>query len=272
MHTSPMRWRVARRWSSVSAVRQLISRRSHLYAGRRLAPRAGHALRRLLRPSIAPDGGDRRHRHRRQDDHQQHHRLAAADGWAAHRPDEHRGFQDRRGALPNNSRFTTLEAPEVQGLLRRWSTAGVECAVVETTSSGLALHRVWGVAYDIAVVTNITTEHLEVHGTLEAYRRAKAMLFEAVDPDAPAKPVAFARRKAASSTPTIPRSTISKAFCRAPIMTYGVEAEADVRAEDLDLRPDGSSFRVRLPDGRPSRWRRRWWRATMSRTASRPSR
>ena len=73
----------------------------------------------------------------------------------------------------------------MQALLRRMADAGVECAVVETTSSGLALHRVWGVAYDLAVVTNITSEHLEVHGTLEAYRRAKAMLFEAVDPDAP---------------------------------------------------------------------------------------
>ena len=60
--------------------------------------------------------------------------------------------------------------------------AGVEVAVVETTSSGLELQRVFGVEYDIAVVTNITSEHLEVHGTLEKYRRAKAMLFEAVDP------------------------------------------------------------------------------------------
>src|SRR5262249_54414828 len=55
----------------------------------------------------------------------------------------------------NNSRFTTLEAPEVQRMLAEMAEAGVEAAVVETTSSGLALHRVWGIAYDIAVVTNI---------------------------------------------------------------------------------------------------------------------
>jgi UDP-N-acetylmuramoyl-L-alanyl-D-glutamate--2,6-diaminopimelate ligase len=151
--------------------------------------------------------------------------------------------------FPNNSRFTTLEAPEVQGQLRRMAGAGVECAVVETTSSGLALHRVWGVAYDLAVITNITSEHLEVHGTLEAYKRAKAMLFEAVDSDAPAKPVAFSAPRGCVLNADDPSYTYLKSFCRAPITTYGVESEADVRAEDLDLRPDGSSFTVRLPDG-----------------------
>ena len=151
--------------------------------------------------------------------------------------------------FPNNSRFTTLEAPEVQGQLRRMADAGVECAIVETTSSGLALHRVWRVAYDLAVITNITSEHLEVHGSLEAYWRAKAMLFEAVDPDAPAKPVAFSAPRGCVLNADDASYAYLKDFCRAPVTTYGVEAEADVRAEDLDLRPDGSSFTVRLPDG-----------------------
>jgi UDP-N-acetylmuramoyl-L-alanyl-D-glutamate--2,6-diaminopimelate ligase len=155
--------------------------------------------------------------------------------------------------FPNNSRFTTLEAPEVQGQLRRMADAGVECAVVETTSSGLELHRVWGVAYDLAVITNITSEHLEVHGTLEAYRRAKAMLFEAVDPAAPPKPVAFSAPRGCVLNADDPSSTYLKEFCRAPIMSYGVEAEADVRASDLDLRPDGTSFTARLPDGKTFR-------------------
>jgi UDP-N-acetylmuramoyl-L-alanyl-D-glutamate--2,6-diaminopimelate ligase len=151
--------------------------------------------------------------------------------------------------FPNNSRFTTLEAPEVQRQLRRMADAGVECAVVETTSSGLALHRVWGVAYDLAVITNITSEHLEVHGTLEAYWRAKAMLFEAVDPAAPAKPVAFSAPRGCVLNADDPSYAYLKDYCHAPITTYGVETEADVRAEDLDLRADSSSFTVRLPDG-----------------------
>jgi UDP-N-acetylmuramoyl-L-alanyl-D-glutamate--2,6-diaminopimelate ligase len=151
---------------------------------------------------------------------------------------------------PNNTRFTTLEAPEVQELLRRMAEAGVECAVVETTSSGLALHRVWGIAYDVAVVTNITSEHLEVHGTKEAYWRAKAMLPEMVDPDAPAKPLPFAARRACVLNADDASFSYLQPFCRAPILSYSIGGPADVVAEELDLGADGSRFRVRLPDGR----------------------
>ena len=55
--------------------------------------------------------------------------------------------------------------------------AGDTWAVVESTSHGLAQQRVGGVAYDVAVLTNVTSEHLEFHGTLEAYREAKQTLF-----------------------------------------------------------------------------------------------
>ena len=150
--------------------------------------------------------------------------------------------------IKNNSRFTTLEAPEVQTLLARMARAGASCAVLETTSSGLALHRVYGVSYDVAVVTNITSEHLEFHGTKEAYWRAKAMLVEAIDP---------AATKAAA--PNTPKACVLNAddssydylrgFAHAPVLTYGIEAPADVRAENVDLRADGTRFDVRLPDG-----------------------
>lgn len=149
---------------------------------------------------------------------------------------------------PNNSRFTTLEAPEVQALLARMRDEGVQTAIVETTSSGLELKRVWGVEYDVAVITNITSEHLEVHGTLEKYRRAKAMLFEAVDPN---------REKALPQTP--PRVCVLnsddssfeylKPFCRAPILSYGIERASMVMATDVQLGVDGTRFTLRLPDG-----------------------
>jgi len=148
----------------------------------------------------------------------------------------------------NNTRFTVLEAPEVQRMLASMADAGVECATVETTSSALALDRVYGVAYDIAVVTNITLEHLEVHGTLEAYRRAKAMLFEAVDPDAH-KPLPFRVPRACVLNADDSSSAYLRDFCRAPVVTYGIAAAADVRASDLELGVDGSRFRVTLPDG-----------------------
>ena len=148
----------------------------------------------------------------------------------------------------NNTRFTTLEAPEVQEMLARMVERQVECAIVETTSSGLALHRVYQIAYDIAVVTNITSEHLEVHGTLAAYRRAKAMLPESVDPDL-RKELPFAVPKACVLNADDATFEYLKSFCRAPILSYGIDAPADIRAEDLRLGATGSQFRVRLPDG-----------------------
>lgn len=153
---------------------------------------------------------------------------------------------DRR--WPNNSRFTTLEAPEVQHVLARMASDAVECAIVETTSSGLALHRVQGVEYDVAVITNITSEHLDVHGTLENYRRAKAMLFEKVDPER-RKRVPFSVPAACVLNADDDSYTYLRGFCRAPVFSYGIEHAADVRASDVRLESDGASFAVRLPDG-----------------------
>jgi len=72
---------------------------------------------------------------------------------------------------------TTPEATEVQQLLAKMVDAGLTHVVLETTSHGLAQHRVTGCEYDIAVVTNITHEHLDYHGSYEGYRDAKARLF-----------------------------------------------------------------------------------------------
>ena len=150
--------------------------------------------------------------------------------------------------MPNNSRFTTLEAPEVQGTLARMRDAGVECAIVETTSSGLALHRVHGVEYDIAVITNITSEHLEVHGSLEAYWRAKAMLFEMVD-TGNAKHVSFPIQRACVLNADDQSYEYLRGFCKAPVISYGIENAADVRAERVQLGASGSEFAVALPNG-----------------------
>ena len=73
---------------------------------------------------------------------------------------------------------TTPEATEIQHDLRRMVDAGDRFAVLESTSHGLALERVSEVAYDVAVLTNITHEHLDLHGTMEAYVGAKRSLFE----------------------------------------------------------------------------------------------
>ncbi|MBO9310332.1 MAG: UDP-N-acetylmuramoyl-L-alanyl-D-glutamate--2,6-diaminopimelate ligase [Chloroflexi bacterium] len=80
-------------------------------------------------------------------------------------------------ALPTGLHVTTPTAPEVQSYLRRMVAAGLTHCVIETTSHGLAQGRVNGVEYDIAVLTNVTHEHLDFHGSFENYRAAKGLLF-----------------------------------------------------------------------------------------------
>ncbi|MCC7163887.1 MAG: UDP-N-acetylmuramoyl-L-alanyl-D-glutamate--2,6-diaminopimelate ligase [Anaerolineae bacterium] len=72
---------------------------------------------------------------------------------------------------------TTPDAPDIQSYLARMVERGAEYAVVESTSHGLDQRRLDAIDFDIAVVTNITHEHLDIHGTWENYRDAKAQLF-----------------------------------------------------------------------------------------------
>jgi UDP-N-acetylmuramoyl-L-alanyl-D-glutamate--2,6-diaminopimelate ligase len=133
----------------------------------------------------------------------------------------------------STSRTTTPEALELQGLLADMVAAGNDCAVIEATSHGLAQDRVRNCRFQVGVVTGITSEHLEFHGTLEAYRAAKARLVEespvavlnADDPN-----LAYLRERAAGT-----------------VVTFGIDAEADLRASALDIGPHGSRFHLTGP-------------------------
>ena len=83
--------------------------------------------------------------------------------------------------LDTGFHVTTPEAPEVQRYLARMVSAGLTHVVLESTSHGLAQHRVSACEFDVAVVTNITHEHLDYHGSYEAYRAAKARLFTSLN-------------------------------------------------------------------------------------------
>jgi UDP-N-acetylmuramoyl-L-alanyl-D-glutamate--2,6-diaminopimelate ligase len=86
-------------------------------------------------------------------------------------------IQYRVGAQAETASQTTPEALELQALLARMVRAGVGGAAMEVSSHALALHRVEGIEFDVAVFTNLTQDHLDFHRTLEAYRDAKARLF-----------------------------------------------------------------------------------------------
>lgn len=87
-------------------------------------------------------------------------------------------YGDGHGERPNPTRLTTMGATSLVKNLKQIKNSGAEWLVLETTSHALAQHRVWGVPYYVAVMTNINHEHLDYHGTFERYRAAKLRLFK----------------------------------------------------------------------------------------------
>ncbi|WP_456476671.1 UDP-N-acetylmuramoyl-L-alanyl-D-glutamate--2,6-diaminopimelate ligase [Oceanithermus sp.] len=88
------------------------------------------------------------------------------------------GYDVGAGLAFPEDHFTTPEAPEVQGLLAQMVEGGLTHAVLEASSHALAQHRLDEVAFDLAVWTHLSPEHLDFHGTMEDYFRAKARLVE----------------------------------------------------------------------------------------------
>jgi UDP-N-acetylmuramoyl-L-alanyl-D-glutamate--2,6-diaminopimelate ligase len=119
---------------------------------------------------------------------------------------------------------------------------GDQAAVVETTSHGLALDRVAEVAYDAAILTNVTHEHLELHGTFEAYRAAKLSLFERL-----ATPGAAVRPRVGIVNRDDPSAPLFEAVVResgARLVTYGADPSATVHA--TRVVEDARRLRIRL--------------------------
>ncbi len=154
-------------------------------------------------------------------------------------------------SLGNAARTTTPEAPELQAHLAAMRTAGDRFVVVESTSHGLAHDRVAEIAYDVAVLTNVTSEHLDFHGNLEAYRAAKRRLFEWVGPSAGNPDKGWGKHAVLNLD-----DAISADFGRAArdagatVITYGADPAADVRPSAV--REDAAGLRVRMTT---PRWR-----------------
>jgi UDP-N-acetylmuramoyl-L-alanyl-D-glutamate--2,6-diaminopimelate ligase len=147
---------------------------------------------------------------------------------------------------------TTPEAPEIQHDLRRMVDTGDKWAVLESTSHGLALERVSEVAYDVAVLTNITHEHLDLHGSMEAYVAAKRSLFERLEigPNNPDK----GWPKSAVINADDPRGAEFAKAARhagAAVVTYGIGRDAKASVQADTIRDDGGGLRLRV---RTPRW------------------
>lgn len=144
------------------------------------------------------------------------------------------------------TRMSTPEANQVHRILRRALDAGCDVMVVESTSHGLALHRLDDVEYDVAAFTNITGDHLDFHQTFDAYREAKSQLFVALERP-PSKP--FTRVAVVNADDPSAHFMLSQAPNATPL-TFGLEArDLDVFARNVHLRADGTSFRLVTPHG-----------------------
>ncbi len=155
---------------------------------------------------------------------------------------------------PNEEHATTPGAARLQAGLRAMVAAGDRAAVLETTSHGLALDRVGGVGYDIAILTNVSHEHLEFHGSWEAYVDAKLSLFERLgrEPAGGPKPegVGWPKTAIVNADDALAGRFIGVAQeAGARIVTYGTDASADVRATRIEEDARGLRVAYDSPSG-----------------------
>jgi UDP-N-acetylmuramoyl-L-alanyl-D-glutamate--2,6-diaminopimelate ligase len=149
------------------------------------------------------------------------------------------GVETRVAGQAVPSRLTTPEATELQALLATMAERGVSAAAMEVSSHALALGRVAGTSYEVAVFTNLSQDHLDFHADLEEYFAAKASLFTP----------SFARVGVVNTDDAHGRRLAASA--RIPVTSFSAEGSpaADWRAVDVRCGADGSALRIIGPGG-----------------------
>ena len=125
---------------------------------------------------------------------------------------------------------TTPEAIDLQRLLASMRDAHVGAAAMEASSEGLAFERVEGTHFACAIFTNLSQDHLNTHGTMDAYFEAKALLFREE----------MSERAVVNVDDAYGRELVARTDL--PLVTFAIDHEADVRGHSLDLARTGSSF------------------------------
>lgn len=155
----------------------------------------------------------------------------------------------RVGAVfrPNDLPMTTPGALDLQRILRSLVSDGERAAIIEASSHGLAAGRVGSVDFDAAILTNLSHEHLDFHGTFEAYRAAKLSLFERLQ--AVGKDGRAGLGIANLDDPHGPAFLAAARASGARAIGYGRAAESDVRL--VGLAADAGTSRIEVEiDGR----------------------
>ena len=141
---------------------------------------------------------------------------------------------------PNETRQTTQEAVEIQEFCAELLVAGATWGILEATSHSLALRKLRRCDVDIAVFTNLSPEHLDFHGTLQRYLETKGILFELL---------ASGHDKGIAKTAVLnaddPRwQYLADRGGGARVITYGIDADADVQGTILTEEAAGSRIRI----------------------------
>jgi len=135
-----------------------------------------------------------------------------------------------------DSDLTTPDPVRLHEAFGRMWAAGLTDVCMEVSSHSLVQHRVADVEFDLAVLTNITSDHLDLHGTRQSYARAKRMLFESLGPEA-----------AAVLPVDCEFGPEFQDVCTGPVLTYGVGEQADVSGRILRMGMDGMEIAVATP-------------------------
>ncbi len=148
--------------------------------------------------------------------------------------------------LDTGLHVTTPDAHDVQRYLAKMVEAGLTHVVLETTSHGWVQYRVDACEFDIGVVTNITHEHMDEHGSYESYRAAKARLFSSLEITSE-KPQGNPRLGVINRDDAKSFDFLDD-FIKVRKLNYGFSEDADVRAVDVNNSPSGIHFAVKSKD------------------------
>jgi UDP-N-acetylmuramoyl-L-alanyl-D-glutamate--2,6-diaminopimelate ligase len=138
--------------------------------------------------------------------------------------------------LPGGSGLTTPGPVELQRILRALVDRGVRTIAMEVSSHSLDQRRVDGLAFDVAVFTNLTRDHLDYHGTMDSYLEAKARLLEYLKPQG----TVVINADAPEWQSLEPRSRP---------LTFAAREPADICAQNVRFTPSGSEWRLVTPSG-----------------------
>ncbi len=143
--------------------------------------------------------------------------------------------------LDTGFHVTTPDALKIQRYLAMMVDKGLTHVILETTSHGWAQYRVDACEFDIGVITNITHEHLDYHGTFKKYREAKGRLFASLGET-------HAKKHAKINLGVLNRDDNSydylKSIAHSELVSYGLDASSDFRADNIVFSPGGISFDV----------------------------